>query len=170
MNEPELVAELDAGNVALPLKQPHRDAMLALVLAWGTLDGALAMLLATIMGKPYHETADLIGKQNGSAKLAEITRLIKGHAAAEATVKFLKRHKKNYEKYSVPRNRIAHGRCAGYLTRDENYIVFLVFERVGERDLAVDAVPLEELVRARRWGEAFTAWIFQALERLQSTE
>jgi hypothetical protein len=34
------------------LEQRHRDAMLDLVLAWGSLDGALGMLLASVQGKP----------------------------------------------------------------------------------------------------------------------
>ncbi|MCC5975206.1 MAG: hypothetical protein JJT81_14295 [Rubellimicrobium sp.] len=161
MDSKQLAHELKAGKVELPLKPIHRDAMLDLVLAWGTLDGALAMLLADIMRLPYHEAADTIGKQGGSGKLAEMIRLIRQSDSAKDAVKFLKKHKNLYERYSKPRNRIAHGHCAGYLLADENYVVFVVFERVGHEDLAVDAVPVEEMERATRWGKEFAAFIVQ---------
>ncbi|KAF0170319.1 MAG: hypothetical protein FD162_3585 [Rhodobacteraceae bacterium] len=45
MDERTLNSELEAGNFNLPLKPLHREAMLDLVLAWGTLDGVLGMLL-----------------------------------------------------------------------------------------------------------------------------
>lgn len=55
----------------------HRETMPDLVLAWATLDGALAMLLAHVMGACYHEAADSLGKQSGSGKLGEMIPLIK---------------------------------------------------------------------------------------------
>ena len=122
MDERTLNSELEAGNFKLPLKPLHREVMLDLVLAWGTLDGALAMLLAHIMGLPYHEAADTIGKQNGSGKLAEMIRLIKQRDSAEDAAKFLKKHKKFYERHSKSRNKIAHGHCAGYPCRGEGKI------------------------------------------------
>lgn len=118
------------------------------------------------MGLSYHEAADTIGKQNGSGKLAEMIRLIKQRDSAEDSAKLLKNHKKLYERHSKSRNKIAHGRCAGYLLADENYIVFTIFERVGDENLAVDAVPIDEMERATKWGEAFSAFIFQMLNRL----
>lgn len=171
MDERTLNSELEAGNYKLPLKPIHRDAMLDLVLAWGTLDGALSMLLSTVMGLQYHEAADTIGRKKGSLKFLEMCDLIKqddfdGEAAK--AVKFLKKHKKLYERHSKPRNKIAHGHCAGYLLADDNFVVFAIFERTGEEGLAVDAVPVEEMERATKWGEAFTTFILNLLNRLDS--
>ncbi|MGR3793695.1 hypothetical protein [Vannielia sp. SX4] len=166
MDEKTLNQELEAGNYRLPLKPPHREAMLDLVLAWGTLDGVLAMLLAHVMGVSYHEAADTIGKQSGSGKLAEMIRLINQQDSAEEASKFLKKHKKLYERHSKPRNKIAHGHCAGYLVADDNYVLFAIFERVGSDNVAVDAVPIEEMERATKWGTAFGAFIVRMIERL----
>jgi hypothetical protein len=170
MDNKTLAREREAGNYTLPLKPMYRDAMLDLVLAWGTLDGALAMLLATIIGLPYHRAADTIGKQRGSGKLAEMIRLIKQHDSAEAekAAKFLGKHKKHSERHSKLRNKIAHGHCAGYLLADENYVVFALFERVDDAHLAVDAVPVEEMERATKWGNDFSADIVKVLNRLDS--
>ena len=170
MDERTLNSELEAGNFKLPLKPLHREAMLDLVLAWGTLDGALATLLAHVMGLPYHEVADTFGKKNGSGKLAEMIRLIKQSDSSEDAVKFLKEHKGLYERHSKPRNKIAHGHCAGYLLADENFVVFAKFERVGDKNLAIDAVPVEEMERATKWGKDFAAFIFQLLDRLDGEE
>lgn len=159
--------ELESGNYRLPLKPSHREAMLDLVLAWGTLDGALAMLLAAVMGVPDHEAADIIGKQSGSGKLAETIRLMKSGSADEKAVKFLKKNKTAYERHSKPRNRISHGHCAGYLSADENYVVFAIFERVGSDNLAVEAIPTDEMERATQWGKAFTSFIFTLLANLE---
>ena len=54
MDERTLNNELEAGNYTPALKPIHREAMLDLVLVWGTLDGALAMLLAHLMEVPCH--------------------------------------------------------------------------------------------------------------------
>ena len=170
MDEKTLYAELEAGNYKLPLTPLHREAMLDLVLAWGTLDGALAMLLAQLMQVPYHEAADLIGKQSGSGKLAEMIRLIKQFDSAEKATKFLKNHKRLYERHSKPRNKIAHGHCAGYLLADDNFVVFAIFERNGQEGLTVDAVPVEEMERATKWGEAFTTFIVNMLNRIDSED
>lgn len=170
MDSKLLDQELEAGNYKLPLKPFHREAMLDLVLAWGTLDGALAMLLATLMRVPYHEAADVIGKQSGSGKLAETIRMIKTESSEVKAVKFLKSYKKEYERHSKPRNRIAHGHCPGYLLADENYVVFAIFERVGIDGLAIEAVPVEEIERATKWGNAFTSLIFTTLNKLEEQE
>lgn len=65
---------------------------------------------------------------------------------------------------------IAHGHCAGYLTADETFVVFAIFERVGEENLAVEAVPIEEMERAVKWCETFAAFIVQMLNRLDGEE
>lgn len=169
MDERTLNSELEAGNFNLPLKPLHREAMLDLVLAWGTLDGVLGMLLAKFLNLPLHEAADEIGKQNGSAKLAEVIKIISQVEAGKNFAKLLRKHKKTYEKYSKPRNKIAHGHCAGYLLCDENYVVFAVFERVaGSENMAADAVPVEEMERATKWGGMFAAWIMNLLSGLET--
>lgn len=119
MDTSQLNRELEAENYTLPLKPIHREAMLDLVLAWGTLDGVLGMLLAKFLNLPLHEAADEIGKQNGSAKLAEVIKIISQVEAGKNFSKLLRKHKKTYEKYSKPRNKIAHGHCPGYLLCDE---------------------------------------------------
>jgi hypothetical protein len=47
-----LPMHIDPNDIDPDLEQRHRDAMLDLVLAWGTLDGALGMALARLLGKP----------------------------------------------------------------------------------------------------------------------
>ncbi|KAF0170318.1 MAG: hypothetical protein FD162_3584 [Rhodobacteraceae bacterium] len=121
------------------------------------------------MNLPLHEAADEIGKQNGSAKLAEVIKIISQVEAGKNFAKLLRKHKKTYEKYSKPRNKIAHGHCAGYLLCDENYVVFAVFERVaGSENMAADAVPVEEMERATKWGGMFAAWIMNLLSGLET--
>ncbi|KCV83590.1 hypothetical protein ATO10_02480 [Actibacterium atlanticum] len=162
----KLESELGAENFALPLKPVHREAMLDLVLTWGTLDGMLAMLLAHMMGVSYSEAADTIGKKSGSGKLAEMIRLIKDRESAREFSNFLKRHKRQYERHSVLRNRIAHGHCAGYLLADDNYVIFAMFERHGDTNMAVDAVPVEEMERATKWGKALAEFIMRTIDKL----
>jgi hypothetical protein len=50
--------------------------MLDLILAWGSLDGALSILMATIAGENLPDEVDRIGKKKGSMKLLEIMRVI----------------------------------------------------------------------------------------------
>jgi len=44
---------IDPNDIMLDFEQRHRDAMLDLVLAWGSLDGALGMLLSCVLGIPF---------------------------------------------------------------------------------------------------------------------
>jgi hypothetical protein len=76
---------------------------------------------------------------------------------APDAARMIKKHKKNYEHHSRPRNRIAHSHCAGVWTRDREFIVFQTFEKVGENELALDAIPLEVMQSATEWGREMTA-------------
>lgn len=139
------------------LEQRHRDAMLDLILAWGELDGALGILLSRFLDVALAEGADLIGRTPGSAKMAEIVKRLREARGGDAAARTMKKHKKSYERYAKPRNCIAHSKCLGVWTRDPEFVVFAVFERVEEDLLAIDRVPIEEMQRATRWGKAMTA-------------
>lgn len=156
-----------AQDIQNPIKEYHRTAMLDLVLTWGTLDGALGVLTARILGLQMHEAAEEIGKLRGSAKIAKMIKVFSEVEEGENVAKVLKKHKKAYEKHSVPRNRIAHAHCVGYSAIDDDYILFAVFERIGGDGLAVDAVPVEEMQRATSWGRNFTK---MALRIVDETE
>ena len=145
---------IDPDDIAPDLEQRHRDAMLDLILAWGSLDGALGMFLSRLLGKPFDQGAELIGRASGSVRLAA-ARIILRNAPDAARI--IKKHKKDYERLSRLRNRIAHSHCAGLWTRDRDYIVFQSFERVGDNELALDAVPIEAMQRAAEWGREMTA-------------
>lgn len=153
----EIVAELKAASFELPLKPYQRDVMLDLILAWGTLDGALSQLVAAFSAEPLCVTVERIGKSNGSAKIREIVDLLKSDERTKEKSKTFKRIKRKYEKYSVARNRIAHGHCAGYLSCDEQYLVFAVAEREGEDELAVEAIPLAQMIAATNFGNELAA-------------
>lgn len=145
-------------NDIAPLEQRHRDAMLDLVLTWGSLDGALGMLLSRVLGLPLVQGADMIGRLRGSAKLAQVQEILRNAPDGESAARKIKKHKKDYERHSFARNRIAHSHCAGFWTRDPEFIVFAAFERFGADALALDAVPIEVMQRATRWGRAMTAF------------
>ena len=159
---------IDPDDITPDLEQRHRDAMLDLVLAWGSLDGALGMLLSCVLGLPLDQGAELIGKLPGSARLAKVRKALQNVPGGADAARILKRHKKNYERHSIPRNRIAHSRCVGVWTRDRNYIVFTTFEKVGDNELAVDAIPIEEMQRATRWGKAMTALALKLADALSA--
>lgn len=141
-------------DIELELEQRHRDAMLDLVLAWGSLDGALGMMLARTLGIPMVEGAEIIGKMPASARFAEMRRLMLKAPEGAEVAHILKKHKKSYERYSRTRNFIAHSHCAGIWKKDRDYIVFATYEKVGPDGLAIDAVPLDEMKRAMIWGRA----------------
>ena len=42
-------------------------------------------------------------------------------------------------------------------TLDRDFIVFAVFEKVSDNELAVELIPIQEMQRAARWGGAMTA-------------
>lgn len=103
-----ITASIDVNRVRVELEQRHRDAMLDLVLAWGSLDGAFGALLSSLLGVPLAEGAEQIGKFSSSGKLAAIIKIVRNAAGGVNAARILKRHKKTYERYSFARNRIAH--------------------------------------------------------------
>ena len=156
--------DITPDNITPDLEQRHRDAMLDLVLAWGSLDGALGMLLSRVRGLPMDQGAELIGRRPNSAKLAEVCRVLRNSPGGADAARIMKKHTKNYELHSRPRNHIAHSHCAGVWTQDRDYIVFAVFEKVADNKLAVDAIPIQEMQRATRWGRAMTAMALKLVD------
>ena len=151
------MTEIDPDDIEPGLEPQHRDAMLDLILAWGELDGALGMFLSRVLGVSLVEGAELIGRESGSAKLAKAVQILRQAPNAEGATRFLRKHKKMYERFSKPRNRIAHSNCIGVWARDRNFIAFAVFEKVDDNSLALEAIPVQEMQRATRWGKAMTA-------------
>jgi len=143
----------DPADVDVEIPAKHREIMLDLILAWGTLDGALGMMMATILQLPYDECAARFGDMPGSAKLREMEKLLRAHGNAEAAA-ILKKHKKSYERHSVPRNSIAHSHCGGVMRTNREYLVFAPFRRESAHNMLVEAIPLEQMQRATRWGMA----------------
>jgi len=145
---------IDPDDIDQELEQHHRDAMLNLILAWGSLDGALGMMLARVLGITMIEGAEIVAKMPASARFAEMRRLMLRASAGESVARMLKKHKKSYERHSQTRNFIAHSHCAGIWTKDRDYVVFATYEKVGPDELAVDAVPIQEMHKATAWGGA----------------
>lgn len=151
------MTDIDPDDIQPQLDQRHRDAMLDLILAWGELDGALGMFLSRVLGLPLVQGAELIGRESGSAKLAKAVQILRDAPNAEGATSFLRKHKKMYERFSKPRNRIAHSNCIGVWPQDRKFVVFAVFEKVDDNSLALEAIPIQEMQRATRWGKAMTA-------------
>ncbi len=145
---------INPDDITPNLEQRHRDAMLDLVLAWGSLDGALGMLLSCVRELPLHQGAELIGKRPSSANLAEVCKVLRNTPGGADAARIMEKHKKNYELHSRPRNRIVHSHCVGVWTQDQNFIVFAKFEKVANNVLAVYRIPIEEMQCATRWGLA----------------
>jgi hypothetical protein len=149
--------QIDPNDIDLVLEQRHRDAMLDLVLAWGSLDGALGVLLSRARGVPLHEGAQQIGKLPNSAKLKKVRKILRDAPGGADAAHIMKKHEKNCEWHSRPRNRIAHSRCGGVWTRDREFIVFQAFERVGDDELALYGIPIEVMQRATEWAREMTS-------------
>jgi hypothetical protein len=151
---PDRAGIIEPDDVELELEQQHRETMLDLILAWASLDGALGMMLARAIGIPMADGAELLAKVPASARFAEMRRLMLNPPGSPQAATILKKHKKTYEKYSRVRNLIAHSHCAGIWKKDREFVVFATFEKVGDDNLAIDAVPLQEMKRATVWGYA----------------
>ena len=160
--------ELQNGEYGNPLKQFQKDAMLDLVLAWGSLDGALTMLVAAFTGEELHAAADRIGKLKGELKLLEISKILENYDEATEIAKNFRRQKKQYEKFAKPRNRIAHAHCVGFLLSDDQFVVFACTECVGEDKMAIEAIPIEAMLAATKYGQTLTAFAYQTAEKFRS--
>ena len=148
---------IDPNDIAPDLEQRHRDAMLDLVLAWGSLDGALGVLLSDVLGVPLDQGAELIGGRPSSGKLAEVVKFLRNAPGGAEPARIMKKYKKQYERHAGTRNFIAHSDCKGVWTLDRNYIVFMKFEKVETNELAIYAISIEEMQRATRWGRRMKA-------------
>lgn len=155
--EEEILRELD---------QRHRDAMLDLVLAWGELDGALGMLLSAASGIPMADGAEKFGRLPGSKKLQQLFKAVRAHPQGADAAKQLRKHKKAYERHSFPRNRIAHSKCIGIKRLDRDLILFAAFEKHGVDELTLDAIPIQVMERATRWGKGMTRVALKIVDQI----
>ena len=154
----------DMTDLDRSVDQSQRDAMLDLVLAWGSLDGALAMLLTRMVGVPFEEGAALVGKMPGSAVFAEMHRALKAAPGGADAARLMKRHKRAYERHSDIRNHIAHSHLAGVQRSDPDRLVFAVYQRCGDGGLVVDAVHIDQVRRATRWGRAMRVYAMRVVD------
>ena len=151
-------------HISPELEQRHRDAMLDLVLAWGALDGALGVLLSSLLGEPLAEGAAKIGKMPASKKMQRMQEILEDAPGGADAARIMRKHKKTYERFSKPRNRIAHTRCLGVWAVDPDYVVFQAFEKVADDQLALYRQPIQEMVHATRWGKALTEVALRAAD------
>lgn len=121
------------------------------------------MLLARVAGMTFPDAADAIGKESGSSKLSKMRKIMIENGAADVAA-IIRRHKKTYEKRIVPRNRIAHARVSGIWMQDEDYVVFMVFERHLEIQLAIEMIPLQEIRRSTAWAKAVTGMALRLVD------
>ena len=139
-----------------PLEQRHRDVMLDLILVWGALDGALGILLSSVRGMPLDVGAREFSTVRSSAKLQMVCQALGNVPGGAEAARILRKHKKQLERHARPRNRIAHSNCKGVWTMDPDFVVFLPFERFADGELVCEAIPIQEMQRAFRWGRGMT--------------
>lgn len=145
---------IDPDDVEEVLEQRHRDAMLDLILAWASLDGALGMMLARVLRIPTTQAAELVERMPASARFAEMRKMMLQSNIGKEAAHSLKKHKKAYEKLTPIRNMIAHSHCAGIWKKHPDYVVFLTFKKVGEDALAVDGLSVHGILQATAWAKA----------------
>jgi hypothetical protein len=126
------------------------EAMLALVLAWAHLDGALSMWVGVKFGVPADKMAILLGRSDATSKLMKLQRVyaLEGDQLEAAKIKAIK---KAYEKHVRPRNLVAHASYRGCMKSEPDRIIFASYEAVTQGELAIDAVPIEEMERSTAW-------------------
>ncbi|MEL6828825.1 MAG: hypothetical protein AAFO63_01685, partial [Pseudomonadota bacterium] len=126
------------------------------------------MLVAAFTGEELYQATDRLQKLNGSMKILEVVRLLESSRRTHEYAKAFKKQKKRYEKHCKPRNRIAHAHCAGYLKNDDQYVVFAVAERAGDTNLAIEAIPVEQMKAATKYGRTLTAFSVQTSEKISA--
>jgi hypothetical protein len=146
------------------LEQRHRDTMLDLILAWGSLDNAFGMLLSAVLGKPLDEGAQEFSRLPSSEKLQRVCRVLRGTPQGTDAARKLRRLKNRLEKHSKIRNRIAHSHCLGTSAADSRYIVFLPFERFAQDQLVCEQIPIEQMESAIEWARSTKSLVLRLEE------
>lgn len=154
MSGADEIGQFQPEEIEDDLQPRHREAMLDLVLAWASLDGALGMMLARVVGVSLVEGAELFEKMPATARFAEMRRMMLRSGTGVEAARLLKKHKKEYERLCPIRNMIAHSHCAGWWSKRPDYVVFLTYRKEGSNALAVDCVNLHGMRRATAWAVA----------------
>jgi len=144
------MALFDIDDLDRSINPAAEEAMMALILAWAHLDGALSMWVGVKFGVPADKMAILLGRADGTSKLLKLRRLylLEGNAQSAARIKAIKNA---YEKHVKPRNLVAHASYRGRLKSEPDRIVFASYEAVKPGELAIDAVPIQEIERSTAW-------------------
>lgn len=149
--------ELKTEDIIAELEDRHREAMLDLVLAWGSLDGSIGALVAHTLGMTPAEGADYVNRMPMGKRFETIRDALKDAPNGGQAADIIRKHKKSYERFSKTRNIITHSHCAGFWRLDPDFVLFAKFELAENNGLAVDQVPVQEMQRATRWGRAMNA-------------
>ena len=140
----------DIDDLDRSINQDAESVMMAVILAWAHLDGALSMWVGAKFGIPADKAAILIGRADGTSKLIKLRRLYELEGD-ERTAKRIRAIKKAYEKHVLPRNTIAHASYRGCLRSDPSWLVFASYEARSLGELAIDVVPVEVMRRSTVW-------------------
>lgn len=139
------------------LDEATRSVMLDLVLVWASLDGAIGMMLSKAIGSSPLEGAELVDRIPTNERFRELQKALRLTPGGAAAATKIKKYKRQYERFSKIRDMIVHSHCAGRAKADPTWVVFLKFERVGDAEMACDAVDVAEFRRATIWGKELHA-------------
>lgn len=127
-----------------------KDAMLDLILAFGTLDGAISMLASTVFGLDPTSGSILFSRSRAEEKIAKMIRLHTAHGVIE-TASELKMMKKAYQRHVASRNTVAHSHCIGVSRTDNEIILFATYETEAHGTLAIDQIHLQTMQNDAAW-------------------
>ena len=149
--------KLDAAQLqTMPLSEPVRELLLSLVLQWAELDGAISILCGTWFGLNPTSSSILLGRASASEKLRKIEKLCAAHSLPEVA-KSYKQLRRDYERWSKPRNLIAHSKLIGADANDHEVLLFATYEVVQHKELAIDRIGMPAVKNALEWGRELAA-------------
>jgi hypothetical protein len=139
--------------------------MLALILAWAHLDGALCLWVARKFGVRDDYVAILLGRADSQAKLSRLQKLYTLEGDQEMAAE-IRRMRKAHDKHVTSRNTVAHSSFRGSLKREPDRLIFAVYEVAQLGELSIHAVPIEEMDRSTKWAHRLAERIEKIMAEL----
>ena len=144
-----------------------RQCICDLVLAWATYDVAVSYWISVAIQMPLDRGAVFLGNMDTKSKLDKLVKLYTHFGQGDAA-KRVRALRTEHEAHVDVRNALAHASCRGMLYSQPDRLVFSYFKMLSPGRMQMDALHLEQLIKAGTFAAEATTRIYEITDGMEA--
>ena len=138
-----------------------------LILAWATYDVSVSYWISVAFQMPLDRGAVFLGNMDTKTKLDKLVKLYTHFGEAESA-KGVRALRTEHEKHVEVRNAVTHASCRGMLLSQPDRLVFSYFKMLGPGRMQMDAIHLEQLIKAATFATEAAKRIYEITDGMEA--